>query len=419
MKNILETAVKLCTPTKEEQAEVTQIVKEIEHKVNSVLKKLRISAKCSVGGSVARGTWLPGVSDVDFFILFDYEKYKGRSHLLSDVAEKVLKSVFKVVRRLHGSRDYFNVSYKNYILEFVPVLDISELSDALNLTDYSPLHVYWVRDRIKANKTLQTEVRLAKQFFKANDVYGAESYIAGFSGHAIEILTIHYGSFQRLLKNAVEWGHGDVIDVNKNYKNPNRVFDEVNESKLQSPIIVIDPVEPTRNAAAALGEEKFDLLKKAAKIFLAKPSAEFFKIKLFDVKSLKPKAGQKLFILQAAPSRGKEDVVGCRLLKQFSEFQKEIEHHSFEITRSGWHWPGKGPATFWIYLPAKPLPKEKTIEGPPARVPEHFIGQFKRKWKNVYFSRHKYYARAPVKVRDSAIIVKRLARDYKFRLLTK
>ena len=431
MKAILGQATKLCTPTKEEQTKVAQIIKEVETKVNSALKKSKIAAKCSVGGSVARGTWLPGVSDVDFFILFDYEKYKGEHQFLSDVAEKVLKKLFARVQRLHGSRDYFNaelcsadfatqsnVNYKNYILEFVPVLEISELSDALNLTDYSPLHVYWVRDRVKANRKLQIEIRLAKQFFKANEVYGAESYIAGFSGHATEILTIYYGSFMRLLKNAVEWKHGDIVDVNKNYKNPNQIFNAVNESKLQSPIIVIDPVEPTRNAAAALGEEKFGLLKKAAKRFLANSSLDFFKIKAFDIKSLKQKSGRKLFVLQATPLRGKEDVVGCKLLKQFSEFQKEIEHSGFKIMQSGWHWPGKGPATFWIYLPAKPLPKERVVEGAPAKVQEKFIKQFKKKWKKAYLAKGRYWAKESVKLRDPADAVKMSAKQFKLRLLT-
>jgi tRNA nucleotidyltransferase (CCA-adding enzyme) len=417
MKRILEQAAKLCTPIRAERAKVAQIIKDVETKVNSALKKSKIAAKCSVGGSVAKGTWLPGVSDVDFFILFNYEKYKSEHQFLSDTTEKVLRNVFKGVQRLHGSRDYFNVDYKNFILEFVPVLEISELSDALNLTDYSPLHVYWVRDRVKVNRKLQTEIRLAKQFFKANGVYGAESYIAGFSGHATEILTIYYGSFSRLLKNVVEWGRGEVIDVNKNYKNSNQIFDEVNESKLQSPIIVIDPVEPARNAAAALGEEKFDLLKKATKRFLANPTIDFFKIKLFDVKLLKQKPGQKLFVLQTTPTKGKEDVVGCKLLKTFEEFQKAIAHNNFRIMHSGWHWPGKGSATFWIYLPAKPLPKERIVEGPPAKVPEQFIKQFRKKWKRIYLKSGRYWAKARVKLREPAVAVRTAAKQFKLKTL--
>ncbi len=414
-KKIMEEVAGLCTPTKAEQARVEKIVKEVEMKVNAALKKLKLSAKCLIGGSVAKGTWLPGVSDIDFFILFNYDKYKSQTSNLSDIAGRAIKLVFKKVERLHGSRDYFNVSYDNLILEFVPVLAISWLSDALNLTDYSPLHVYWVCDRLKANRKLQTEVRLAKQFFKAAGVYGAESYITGFSGHAVEILTIYYGSFMKLLQNAAEWKHGDVIDVNRTYKNKNKIFSLINASKLQSPIIVIDPVEPTRNAAAALGDEKFGQLKKFAKKFLANPSANFFKVKQFNIESLqfKGEPNYDLFVLQAKPAHGKTDVVGCKLLKLFETLKREIKNHDFLILNSNWYWPGEGKAVFWFYLPAKLLPKEKIIIGPPAKIQEKFIKQFKKKWKRVYLKGGRYYAKAKRETVAADMLIKKLAKQYK------
>lgn len=419
MKSVLEQATKLCVPTKEEQASVDKIIAEVQKKVDVALKKSNITATCRVGGSVAKGTWLAGVSDIDFFILFDYKKYNRRHMIISDMAELALLQAFKFVTRLHGSRDYFNITYKNYILEFVPVLEISSLSDALNLTDYSPLHVYWVRDRINANKKLQTEVRLAKQFFKAAGVYGAESYIAGFSGHIIEILTIYYGGFLRFLKNAVNWKNGDIIDINKAYKSRNKVLGAINESKLQSPIIVIDPVEPTRNAAAALGEEKFSLLKKTAKKFLANPSAEFFKTKQFDINSLKQKKNQKLFVLQASPAEGKEDVIGSRFVKQFEMLKSGISKLDFEILDSGWHWAGEGPAVFWIYLPARPLPKEKVIAGPPAGMPNKFIAQFRKKWKRIFLKNKRYWVKIERKVVRPQDVIKIAASALKLKLLTK
>ena len=46
---------------------------------------------------------------------------------------------------------------------------------------------------------------------------------------------------------------------------------ELNKSKQQGPLIVIDPVQKDRNAAAALNHEKFEIIKKTAKQFLKKP----------------------------------------------------------------------------------------------------------------------------------------------------
>ena len=38
--------------------------------------------------------------DADMFVLFDYEKFKGRSEEISDILEKSIKKVFKNLIRL-------------------------------------------------------------------------------------------------------------------------------------------------------------------------------------------------------------------------------------------------------------------------------------------------------------------------------
>src|SRR3990167_7967472 len=49
--------------------------------------------------------------------------------------------------------------------------------EAKNMTDVSLLHVGWVKKRL--NKKLADQVRLAKKFFRAQKVYGAETFIRG------------------------------------------------------------------------------------------------------------------------------------------------------------------------------------------------------------------------------------------------
>ncbi len=381
--DILKQALWLVTPSEKEEARIQKIRKEVEQKANSQLKKSKINAKIIPGGSVAKGTWLPGLSDMDFFISFDAEEYQNKSAQLSDFAERVLREVFRV-QRLHGSRDYFALNYKGFYLEFVPVLEIKNKQQARNITDFSPLHVNWVRNKIAGNKKLQGEIQLAKQFFKAAGVYGAESYISGFSGHAIEILVINYSSLNNLLRSTIKWNEGQAIDVEHRYKNSKCVFATLNKSKLQSPIILIDPVEPERNALAALNEENFLRLKAAAKNFLAKPSIEFFKEKRFSTADLiKEKGHRKLVVLEARPDKGKLDVVGCRLLDKFKKIKTELEKNDFEILDSGWHWNGKSAAHFWFYFPNKALEKTKMHLGPPARMKEA-AAAFRKKWKRVF-----------------------------------
>src|SRR3989344_1972870 len=230
-------AKELISPSKEEEKKIYEVVLEVLQDVSESLKKHNIRAKILVGGSVGKHTWLSGISDIDFFIAFNYALYKDKSAELSDYAEKVLRKYRPT--RLKGSRDYFSAKYKGFDLEFVPVLDIS---------DASPLHVYYVANKVAENKNLAAEIRLAKQFFKSADAYGAESYISGFSGYVIEILVLHYGSFAKLIKAASKWKHRRIIDTEKHHKN---ALESLNIAKLDSPLIIVTPKNYKKNAAAA------------------------------------------------------------------------------------------------------------------------------------------------------------------------
>ena len=186
----------------------TKVLKQVDDtvkKINLLLKKKNINAECVKGGSVAKGTFLRGDFDVDLFVRFDYA-YKDQ-----DIS-KILKYALRPLKpeTVHGSRDYFHVK-NNLLFEIVPVLMITDYKKAVNVTDMSPLHVDYVLKHINKNPELADEIRLAKQFCKANKVYGAESYINGFSGHVLDILIIYYSSFEKLLMQASVWGN-KVID---------------------------------------------------------------------------------------------------------------------------------------------------------------------------------------------------------------
>ena len=177
-------------------------------KLNSGLKKARIKAKAVTGGSVAKGTFLKGDYDCDIFVKFDFRKYGDKD--ISKILGEVLKKYFKNVTRVHGSRDYYHIKDRQseFRYELVPVLDIKKTSDAVNVTDCSPLHVSWVNKFPK----MKEEIMLTKAFMKAAKTYGAESYIKGYSGHVVDIITIYYGGFLNLLKAAAKWKHREVID---------------------------------------------------------------------------------------------------------------------------------------------------------------------------------------------------------------
>jgi len=239
-------------------------VKVFVESLNKRLKKKKITAKAVIGGSYAKDTFLKGDHDVDIFVKFSL-RYKDQD--LSGLLESVLLSA----SRVHGSRDYFQTVKGKTSFEIVPVLNIRELGDALNVTDFSPLHVSWVKKNVGR---LRDDIRLAKRFCKANKLYGAESFLKGFSGHVLDILIIHYGGFIPFLQSVRHWGKREVIDFNNSYKG--KALLKMNVSKIQCPLIVVDPVSPVRNAASALGWDKYEHFKDLAEEFLHHPSLDFF-----------------------------------------------------------------------------------------------------------------------------------------------
>lgn len=404
-----------------------KILKEIKPKseerkrfkviTTSFLKKLNVKlkgAKAVLGGSGAKGTWLSGNHDVDIFVMFNYNKYKDKSSQLSKLLEPALKKAFphQRITRLHGSRDYFQLRYESLDFEVVPILKTRKAEQAVNITDVSPLHAYWIKKNAKGQK-IKNEILLTKQFFKANKLYGAESYIAGFSGYVLEILIVYYDSFEKLLKAALRWRNKDrkkIIDIAKHYKGKNALF-ELNKSKTNSPLIVIDPVDKSRNAAAALSIEKVNLLKKAARSYLKKPTREFFEKKEIDNENLKQLVKKKklnLLFLTIHTKHGKEDVVGSKLLKAFSFLQKKL--HVFDIVKSGWDWDKHHQAIFYFICKENELPEFETRKGPPAKLKEA-AAKFRKTHPNSYIKDGRIVAKVKIEHRTLRAFLYKLIKD--------
>jgi len=374
-------------PTAEERESFRKIVNSFISRLNPRLKP----AAAVLGGSGSKQTWLSNSHDIDIFVLFPYKKYKEKSSELSNFLEPGLTKAFPglKINRLKGSRDYFQIDFQNFRFEIVPILKISKANQAVNITDASPLHTKWVNK--KAAK-IKDEIMLAKQFCKANRLYGAESYIGGFSGYVLEILTANYGSFINLLKAASRWRIREVIDIENHYPKKN-AFSELNQSKLISPFIVIDPVDKNRNAAAALTMDKFLLLKKIAAEYLGNPLEDWFvheEINLKYLKNLAKKEGSNLIYLAVSTKKNKEDVMGMKLLKAYSLINKKLE--PFSIIKSGWEWDKKWPAQFYFLVKKKELEKEEIKIGPPLKM-EMYVKQFKKKYKLTFIKDERIMAK--------------------------
>lgn len=395
MQEVLKRVLAKIKPSKQEEQEVKKVAKNI-------INKIRIKdAKPVLGGSGEKGTWLRGTHDIDIYVKFDPKKYKNGE--ISPILKKELKKKFSKTETLHGSRDYYRIFTSNYTTEVVPIIDIKKVEEAQNITDVSPFHAKWAKKHKKGD-----EIRLAKAFCRAQNCYGAESYIQGFSGYVLEILTIHYGSFENLLKNAAKWKNKEYIDQEKHGV-------KLNKAKTYSPLILIDPVQADRNAAAALGREKYHQFIQAAQKFLHDPKEEAFEKKEITEEQLKHKAeGKELVMIEVTPLKGKEDVVGAKLLKALEYLRNKLAKEGFKIYDHNWKWDKK--ALFWFILDKEELGEFKEHKGPRLNQTKH-VAKFKQKNKDyeLYEKNGRIYAKLPRKYTKPEQMIKEIVKEEDFK----
>jgi len=387
---VLQEVKKEIAPEKSIILEIKKGTKKITEELSSRIRGKKLIARVFVGGSFAKDTVIKKKNyDVDIFVRFD-KKYEDWE--ISGYLEKILSGMN--AEKVHGSRDYFMIKRGNVIFEIIPVRNISKPREAVNVADLSYFHVSYVRKKIAKHKKLADEIRLAKTFCYAQKCYGAESYIKGFSGYALELLIIHYGSFLKFIKEVSKIKEKVIIDPEQHYKNKKIISLDMNESKLKSPIVFVDPTFKERNALAALSDETFDKFKNSCSKFLKNPSEEFFIMKEFslsDFEKYSEKNKLESLKINISTDRQEGDIAGTKLLK-FSNMLEEKMEKYFEIKKKEFVYEDKKSAD--VYLAFKPR-KEIILRGPSVKLPE-FSKAFKAEHKNIFEKKGILFAREKV-----------------------
>jgi tRNA nucleotidyltransferase (CCA-adding enzyme) len=412
-------------------SDVIKHADEMVKNINTLLKKNKIVAECVKGGSIAKDTFLKDDYDVDLFVRFNVS-YKDKN--ISDFVEKILKDIcgrLKIgLERIHGSRDYFQFRLQNgkkiIIFEVIPVILVHAQNyyEAENITDLSPEHVEWVKRYTSKNPCLTDEIRLAKQFCKANKTYGAESYINGFSGHIIDILIIHYGSFINLLTAFSKFDEDKlskpiIIDTEKNLTNP---LKQLNKSKI-TPLIIVDPIQKDRNSAAALSKKRLLMFIEAAKKFLDKPNKSFFEVKMFDIEkeisnSLKAlgikENNAKIVRMDIDTTEGSKDVIGTKALKAYEIIIEQMKLYGFKILSTDWNFiHDEKRAEAYIVIDSH-ISREVTQEGPPASSRENckkFVDKHVAAGHEILYKDLRAYAMVPRKFIDPKAFIEDLVKQ--------
>jgi len=390
--SVLEEVLKKVKPQEEKISEFEIFLEEFLQDLRKKIKNSRLDIEIFVGGSFAKKTVMKkNIYDIDIFLRFD-KKYDEQ---ISDLTEKLLKGFKKT--KIHGSRDYFKIKINPYFfLEIVPVIKIKKPEEAKNITDLSFFHVSYIKR--KSSKKILDDIILTKAFCHANNCYGAESYIKGFSGYGIELLIYHYKSFLKFIKEVAKKRAKDekvIIDTEKHFKNKQEVMMNLNSSKLTSPIILIDPTYKQRNALAALSEKTFEEFVKICRKFLKNPNKSFFEEKKIDIEKIIKNAlrnKNEFLAIKVKTNKQEGDIAGSKLLKFHNYLEKEISK-SFYVKNKWFIYDESKTARYFFVVKKR---KEIIFIGPKIKDKKN-VKKFKAKHKKTLVKNSRIYAHEKVK----------------------
>jgi tRNA nucleotidyltransferase (CCA-adding enzyme) len=369
MNNIEREVLEIVTPKKDYKKQIQEIVKEIKNKVNHEIDKKNLPVTIELVGSIAKDTYLKDNLDIDIFIKFP-TKYKKEK--IGENAVSIGKNILKNTEESYAEHPYIRGYYKEFKVEIVPCYKIEKASQKLSAVDRTPLHTKYVKENLPEKN--KSDVLLFKQFLRGIGCYGAEAEIEGFSGYLCEILVIKYGSFNNLIKSAVDWKIGEKIALSKG-----------KYSSFISPLTFIDPVDYSRNVASAISQDKFEFFIKACKEYIKRPKITFFfpkKVKPWSLSkirdSIKNKDAQFIGI-----KINKPDIIPENLYPQVRKATRSIcdksERYGFTILDSSFSINDK---LIYIIIKTKKEPLSKTYVhlGPPVKLKKH-TEEFLSKWK--------------------------------------
>jgi tRNA nucleotidyltransferase (CCA-adding enzyme) len=270
-------------------------------------------------GSAARDTWLAGDHDLDIFLAVpengDLEK-----------AMAIARQVATDYEEKYAEHPYVHARINGFEVDLVPCYRLQDASCLKSAVDRTPFHTKYIAARISG---LEDEVLLLKQFMKGVGVYGSELKVGGFSGYLTELLILRYRSFLGTLEAACGWRPEETIDL----EGRGKVFSE-------EPLIVIDPVDPGRNVAAALTLDKMFQFVAAARCFLKDPHLEYFfpnkPSPLSDRELLQAidERGSQMVLVEFEAPAVVEDVLFPQLRKAEGAVKALLERNDFSLLRS-------------------------------------------------------------------------------------
>lgn len=314
IREILNEVIRISTPSEEEVAIARIAEKVLRERLNE------LNVEYIFVGSYARNTWLRNNLEIDVFVFFQKDATKEElERRIVEIGKKVLDEL----ELRYAEHPYVHGKVSGVEVDLVPCYKVESAKDIISAVDRTPFHHEWLKERVKGK---EAEIRILKQFLKANEIYGAEYKVRGFSGYLCELLIVFYGSFIDCIKSATNWTRRTVIDV----KNK--------EIRIGESFFVIDPVDENRNVAANLSLDNLAKFVHLSRMFLKNPSIDFFIPKRREVNietliSAIEQRNTEIIAVEFEKPRIVEDNLYPQLERAARKIFEELKREGFEPIR--------------------------------------------------------------------------------------
>jgi tRNA nucleotidyltransferase (CCA-adding enzyme) len=303
--SVLETAKKLVTPSPSQELKLAEVTEKIFKKTETASKDFPQAREVILGGSFAKGTWLPDEADIDIFVKISPE---ADDSTFEEMGLKIGRAAAKGYPsgKKYAQHPYTEATVDGIKFNIVPCFDV-EPGSWRSAADRSQYHVKFVRENLDEQAKLQ--VRLLKRFMRSVGVYGAEIETEGFSGYCAEVLDYNHGSFENVL----------------------RYFASLRPSVEGSLLILKDPIDPNRDLAKAISAESISRMVLASRAFLREPRIEFFrKVN----RRVRPQLKKSLFVIVFRHPEISEDTLWGELKKSTKHVVNHARQHGFVVFRA-------------------------------------------------------------------------------------
>lgn len=317
---MIDKVAKLVTPTPVDQNKLDKIASNVASRLERVYLGAIPLPEIKLGGSYARGTWLKGSFDIDFFIMYPYDYAREKLETESiQYLENALRG-YKTTLRF-AEHPYVEGFVDGVRVNLVPCYRVA-LGEWKSAADRSPYHTDYVIS--KMDERLKLEARLFKRFVKAAKVYGAEVRVQGFSGYVCEVLVMKYGSFKDVVSAIAKLGTSEIISIEP--------YDEDLATSFKSSVVILDPVDTTRNLGAAISARNVAKLVLQCRRFLKKPSVSFF----YEKRAMKRPEMELLcrtLVVTFRTNWRSPDILWGQLRKSAAGISNKLEMSGFKVLR--------------------------------------------------------------------------------------